>query len=446
MSPGASARRRWSNGPFDRAFWLGEIDARLPAVFRIGLAAVLLLDLLGEFPIVTALYGAHGVWPPLHVRGFLHHLSDRALLFAWAGGCLALGSLMLGLFSRASATASWIFLVAVHLRNEAICSGGDYLAQICLFFLIWLDAGAAYSLDARWRGRGRRFVAAAPWRAMQVHVALLYVFTAAFKMAGAWATGDGIFLALQQLGFVRPFGAWLFSHPSLCLLTNYCIVALEASVGILALSPIYSPGARLGAGLGNVMVQLGIFSTMRVGVFTMVMLWMTVLFFPEPTPAPEVPATPRRWALLTLCIGAVALASGTGIVRLPLRLQAARAYLGLRQPLDLFGAGIPIAQWRARGRLDDGSEVDVLAAAPGFRSEVGWVYSPFYKLTFGDSLDHAAIARWLCGAYRDETGKPLRSIVLSTHARPPVRPGVDAPFTDTILYDDTCPIVRDNDR
>lgn len=70
------------DGPLDREFWLGDIDARLPALFRIGLATILLCDALFLFPNVTAFYGANGVWPEALGSGPFVGLGDTALCVA----------------------------------------------------------------------------------------------------------------------------------------------------------------------------------------------------------------------------------------------------------------------------------------------------------------------------------------------------------------------------
>jgi hypothetical protein len=194
-------RTRFEDGPLDPRFWLGDIDARLPALLRIGLGTILFGDALLGVPDVFTLYGRDGVWPSSLASGLLAHASNSALVLVWGLGSAALLAFACGLFSRLSALASWAFLVSLHLRTPGITTGGDYLAQILLFFCAFLDTGAAYSLDARWRGRGRSFVPATAFRAMQLHLAILYFVTTRLKVRGGWLNGDGIYLALQHLGF-----------------------------------------------------------------------------------------------------------------------------------------------------------------------------------------------------------------------------------------------------
>ncbi|HEX3593475.1 MAG TPA: hypothetical protein VHU80_00175, partial [Polyangiaceae bacterium] len=390
-------------GPLDRSFWLGEVDARGVGIFRAGLGAILLFDILSTFPSLNALYGSSGVWPPSLGRGPLVHVPDAALPLVWSFGAVVVASFTLGIASRVSATLTWLFLVAVHQRNPAITTGGDFLGQILVFLCIWLDTGAAFSVDARFFGRARSWVLAGPWRAMQLHLALLYFVTARLKVRGGWLRGDGIYVSLQHYGFLRPPGAFLLDHPSLCRVACYFVLALEAAYPFFSLSPVKNRQTRLVAMVMGLAVQLGILMTMRVGSFTALMLWSSLLLWPLATrPAPQATATSRmRHVLAGLPVLLVVTISWGAFLgrRLPLPapLRDAEEKLGLVQPFELFGSPYEVAHWRAEGKASDGQRVDLLsAAAPGFLSEIRWLYSPFYKLTFTRDADDAAIARWLC--------------------------------------------------
>jgi hypothetical protein len=442
-------RARLEDGPFSPAFWTGDVSAGLVGVFRAGLGAILLGDALLSFPEVLDLYGMDGLAPAVpSAGGPLAGASDSTLLTVWTIGCIALGALMVGFYSRVAALLSWAFLTVVHRANPAITTGGDYLAQILVFFCIWLDSGASHSVDARFLGRGRAFIPAAPWRGMQLHLAGLYFMTTRLKIRGGWLSGDGIYLSLQHFGFLRPLGAWLLQHPALCRLSTYGILTTEGVFALLALSPVRGRQTRLLAAACGAAVQLGVLFSMRVGSFTSIMLWTCVLFLPidwRPAPAsvPEGAVPPRRWALAGASAGLVLLMIW-GVAwgrRFPLPPVVGQTLekLGLTQPYDLFGATYEVAQWQADGVRHDGQPVDVLTvAAPGMRSQVGIRYSTFYKLTFHEQLDYGVVSRYLCAEYRDRTGVPLASVVLSKHARPPVRPGEERPFQHVVLHSAVC--------
>ena len=343
-----------------------------------------------------------------------------------------------------AALASWAFLVTIHHRNAGITTGGDYLAQILLFFCALLDTGAAFSIDARFRGKARDFVAAAPFRAMQLHLATLYFVTARLKIRGGWLDGHGIYLSLQHKGFLRPLGAFLLEHPSFCQLSTWIVLLLEGAFAFLAFCPIYGRRTRLLAAGCALMVQLGVLSTMRVGMFTPLMLWVNVLFLPAVVrPSATRALQQKRWLFVAACNALVVLMAWGAFVGkrwpMPKPVESVQLALGLAQPFDLFGATYEVAQWQATGQSADGRRVEVLSRAePGFQSKVSWWFSRYYKLTFAPDADHAAIAQWLCRQYADETSQTLQNIRLWKRAHAPVRPGEATSSQDVTLYEGPC--------
>lgn len=440
--------RSWSarlkDGPLDRDFWLGEVDARLIGVFRAGLGAILFCDVIITFPLIGVLYGEDGIWPSRLAVGPLAGAPQTVLYSVYVLGAAALLSFTLGIYARVSAALGWLFLAFVHQRNLGVTTGGDFLAQILLFFCVWMNTGAALSVPSRWLGKSQDFLPAAPFRMMQVHLAILYFVTARLKIRGGWLSGDGIYLGLQHLGFVRPPGAFLLEHPDLCRALTFIVLGLEGAFPFLALLPIYGKRARLGAMLCGLGVQLGILTTMRVGMFTPLMLWTCVLFFPVATrPAPGSGGLLwRRRAVAAICaVVVVLLCWGAFVGRrfpLPRVVSKSLAQLGLVQPFDLFGATYEVAQWSATGTTAAGTKLDLLTSfAPGFRSEVDWSFSPLYKATFASNADHAAIAQWLCRE-AERGGQPVSQIVLSKRAHQPARPRQAPIVRDVTLYSGTC--------
>lgn len=442
-APRASWTQRLKDGPLDLDFWLGDVDARIVGIFRAGLGAILFCDALFALPLVGDLWGAQGIWPSHLAAGPLANASNGALYVVYGLGLLALASFALGVFARVSAALAWLFLAFLHERNLGITTGGDFLAQILVFFCVWFDTGAAFSVPSRWFGKRRAFVPAAPFRAMQLHLAILYFVTARLKIRGGWLAGDGIYLGLQHLGFVRPPGALLLEHPSVCRVLSLSVLLMEGAFPFLALMPIKGRQARLGAVLCGLGVQLGILTTMRVGMFTALMIWTCVLFLPaQSRPAPQDRKfLSRRVASCAGCLVVVVLLCwGVFVGRrfpLPRALNEGLNQLGLVQPFDLFGATYEVAQWSATGTSITGKPRDLLTYAPGLRSEVGWTFSPLYKVTFATNADHAAIGQWLCRKAAD-AGEPTANVVLKKRAHQPNRPWQAPIVRDVLLYSGTC--------
>jgi hypothetical protein len=226
---------------------------------------------------------------------------------------------------------------------------------------------------------------------------------------------------------------------------NWAVIGLEGAFAFFAFSPLYNRRLRWGAAACGLLVQLGILSTMRVGVFTPIMIWCAVLFVPGAR-APvgdELELAPRRiWLTAAPVLAVVLMAWGAFIGRrvpLPGALSRGMEQVGLFQPYQLFGNSWEVAEWHARGVGVAGEEADVLRlAGSGLRSQVGWSYSPFYKLTFFDRLRPEPIALWLCREYARQGGQPLRSIELWKDVRPALLPGQNGEVRRAVLYSGAC--------
>jgi hypothetical protein len=224
------------------------------------------------------------------------------------------------------------------------------------------------------------------------------------------------------------------------------VLAAEGAFAFFALSPVYARRSRLLAVACALAVQLGVLATMRVGMFTPLMLWTCVLCLPGARPpVPEgTLGVDKRRVWLSACCGALVglMAWGVFVGRrwpMPRPIAAVQKQLGLVQPYDLFGATYEVQRWQALGLDAAGAPVELLASlAPGLRSEVGWRFGTLYKLTFSKDADHRAIAQWLCRRQLAETGTQLTSITLSMQARLPLHPGEQRPFREVVLYQGPC--------
>ena len=124
-----------------------------------GLALVVLLDLLNRSQFLEAHYTDDGVLP----RDFMHRILWQPTYFcfhAWSGSLVwqqllfvfAFGFallLLLGYQSRWMIIMSWLLLVSLQNRNQYLLNGGDQLLRLLLFWAIFLPLGERYSIDAR---------------------------------------------------------------------------------------------------------------------------------------------------------------------------------------------------------------------------------------------------------------------------------------------------------
>ncbi len=320
---------------------------------------------------------------------------------------------------------------------------------------MFADLGAAYSVDA-WRAPARKaaIVAFGP-RLLQLHIVLLYFVAARLKIHFGWLHLNVIYSCLQLDGFVRPLGRVLGGYPLLCRILTRSVLAMELLFPFFAFAPVWRKSTRAIAILLGFAVQAGIFLTLRMGVFTEVMLATEMLFLqPEWIDRAEswvrrrfglawtwvgaraekgnAIATASRWApaLYGLLVLQVVVAQWDGFVGrrypLPAWLQNERAALDIVQPAGLFHVAYPLPRWSAPGELVDGTKVDVLATAAPLMEPRGPALSAsrWNKFTFKE-IEHpfrlAELGDYLCRAYEERAGDSprLAAFTLTEDMYPP---------------------------
>ena len=455
-----------SENPLTRAFWLGTVDPRPFAIFRVGLGVTVLHDLADYACDLRAFLADDGMLP----RGVVHDPftwsvfdlvgSMPAVTIVFALGVLSVAAFTVGFQTRVATVLSWLFLISLHHRNYYVTDGGDDLVRILFFWAMFCDLGSAYSLDAR--RRGTRAMHAFVPRLLQAHVAVLYLVAALLKLRLGWLRGEAIYLTLQLDGFVRPLGTWLLGWPALCKLSTRVIVLMELAFPFFAFAPWRRRETRAVAiGLGA-FVQLGILFTMRVGIFTETMLWVLAMWlqpewidrverrFGRTTHVEDAPAEPRAMNVLYGALGlqfVLAVWDPFLARRLPMPsfVKAERAAISIVQPFGLFDTIYAVPRWDAPGKLHDGTELEVLSVvAPGARPrEAGMRFSRWNKFTF-KGIEHpiayAELGAYFCRAHDERTGKKLESFTLVNDATPPHDSSgrTAAPPTHAILWEQRC--------
>jgi hypothetical protein len=465
-----------SENPLTSEYWLGTVDPRPLGLFRIGLGLAILHDIASLAPQVRVFLTDEGMLP----RGVSFWSSQWSVFDLVSGGwgtalVMVLGTaavlaFTLGFHARVAALLSWVFVVSIHHRNVLLVDGGDMLTSVLLFWSLFAEVGAAYGVDARRRPVRVVDVPAFGLRLLQIQIAILYSGTGRVKMrGGGWLQGDAVFHALQLDGFTRPPGALLGRSPALCKLMTWGTVAIEGLFPVAAFSPFRIRTCRALAFAGGLALQIGILVTMRVGIFTEVMIASSALFLPvdwidaaerrlrsrgwlRDDPRPEVAAAEPRWGGAIRIVAAVQLVLGlwgTAVSRwvpLPRPLAAEVRLLGVEAEYGMFGKVLDLSRWRADGELEDGSHVDVVSVlAPGAGpTGPGWSFDRWYKVMFKEherGFPFGSTGLYFCRAWAERgPASPLRSFRLYDDVAPPHAPGdPPAPVTPVVMWKQTCP-------
>jgi hypothetical protein len=301
-SPAVSLPRRIAAG-FVRFVAAPASPAPL-AVFRIGVASVLLFQALSLSQDLLDLYGSRGVvqWqvmdPTLHefvprmswlTEGLARlGVSDAA---AVKGVFLvyvsALAALLLGYRTRWAAIAAYLTHLTMKSSAGASIYGVDSFAQIALFYCMWAPIGDALSLD---RSAGRTTgepssLARLGLRVIQIHLCIMYLACALEKGSGDdWWNGEAIWCALMRSDLCGFDMSWLASVPLLPKLAGLGTLVIEGFYPIF----VWPRRTRTFWALATISLHMGIAIFMGLVSFSAMMSVFTAsMFLVSATPGKE---------------------------------------------------------------------------------------------------------------------------------------------------------------
>ena len=205
-----------------------DLDPRSLALFRVCVAALLLVDLAIRLQDFSAMYTEEGILP-LSLAGqyheewrwSLHFLSAstwfQGMLFALAGTCAL--ALLAGWHARVAVILSWVLLVSLHARMPLVLNAGDSYLRLLLFWSMFLPLGKAWSLDALRRPQSPAGAAESPLSvagaAILLQVCIVYWYSGLAKLNEVWLGGNAMDHLLRYSMLVKPPGEYLVDCHSL---------------------------------------------------------------------------------------------------------------------------------------------------------------------------------------------------------------------------------------
>jgi hypothetical protein len=268
------------------------------ALFRIGLAGVLLIQtasLIGHF---DDLYGRHGFvdWdvmtdgPTTDLPNLATFerivttvgLSSSYVLPAFFSLYLAtLFCLTVGYRTRISAGVAVVAHAALMVSAQWSIYGVDQFAQIGLFYCLLLNVGHALSLD---RAAGR--VSAVPsfgnWlglKILQTHVCIAYAASGIEKGLGEqWWNGEAVWRAAMSVHDPRFDYSFVATAPGLAVVACWMTLFLEAGAIVF----VWRPLPRRFWLIGITLMHLGIAALMNLWAFSALMIVFDLAAFGFP--------------------------------------------------------------------------------------------------------------------------------------------------------------------
>jgi hypothetical protein len=203
-------------------WWTQPVRAERLAALRIGLAAVLLFDVLTTYlPNVKTFYGRDslGAWPLFKDLwtttkwnwSLFYCVEDHTYLYAgmivWI---VAIVGLMTGCFTRFCAVTAFVLSTSFANLNDNIDNAGDTVRGIILFYLavahLFLPpSGVAWSIDV-WRSKktGPTFIDPWPLRLLFLQMIVIYWANGLHKIVGRdWLLGNSLYYVFGDATLAR---------------------------------------------------------------------------------------------------------------------------------------------------------------------------------------------------------------------------------------------------
>jgi predicted DCC family thiol-disulfide oxidoreductase YuxK len=295
------------------------IDARSLGLGRIGLALVLLFDLLRRIPVLRLFYSNEGLlpnhtllWRPptqwMFSFFFLASLPDEAAVCFILCGLIYL-ALLVGWRTRLMQFLALVCVLSLHSRVTLLENGGDWMLGELALWTAFLPLGRRFSVDALLASLRRHpettaadlanrhesdvrpsiapeltasepkendFVSLAAF-ALVLQLATSYFFNAIQKGGPTWRHGSAVHYVIYQNRMVTWFAVWMRGHLTLGLsrVLSWAALATEGALPALLLLPIQRVWTRRAAILAIIGLHLGFQCFINLGVFSWAMIGYT---------------------------------------------------------------------------------------------------------------------------------------------------------------------------
>lgn len=272
------------------------IDLRSLALFRIGLALVLLGDLYIRFFDLGAHYTDSGVLPReavieklLDPWAFSLHLANgtwqfELILFLIHALCGV--ALLVGYQTRLATLLCWILTNSLMNRNPSILQGGDDVLKLLLFWSMFLPLGALWSLDSHCKEKQTPLyenqIVSAGTLALLIQVSSIYWFASLLKTDPVWTIdGTAVWYSLSIEQYATSLGKNLLQYPALLKIFSFTSLYLETYGPFFAFFPIWTAPLRIATVITFILFHLiGLNLTMELALFPYICAVAWITFIP----------------------------------------------------------------------------------------------------------------------------------------------------------------------
>ncbi len=268
-------------------------DLRSLAILRIGIALIIIIDLLFRFSDITAFYSDEGVLPR---KVYLDYFDNWYVSLNLINGLPQIQALLfliteifaflflVGFHTRFINIILWFLMTSINMRNQFILTGGDMLLTALLFWGMFLPLGARFSIDSLIINTKKlpKTICSLSTFAILFQIALVYIFSAINKIGPEWyKDGTAVYYALSMEQYTTPIGNFIHQFPRFMKLLTFAIVWFQALGPLLLFTPFFTGIIRTVTVFGFFIMQLGFGSCLTVGIFPFITTVAICTFLPE---------------------------------------------------------------------------------------------------------------------------------------------------------------------
>lgn len=268
------------------------------SLLRIGMAGVLLLYLLGQWPDRHLIWGPDGAYPAwLYARELPFTLApsllatDSLRLFdlLYLLSILVAGCYLIGWRSRAIGVLFAFVAWSLLRRHPFVMTGGDSLLLLSLPWLLLTNTSAYLSVDSGWRGIGSAWrPAPRPWRALlhnlgvlglQLQLSVMYLVAGLYKLLGEpWLDGSATGIVLRVDRYSIPgVSQLIYDNSVVNLALTYWTIFFEVTSPFL----LWLPATRGLVALQSLLFHGGIGVLMGLMTFAFEATLLQFVVFPD---------------------------------------------------------------------------------------------------------------------------------------------------------------------
>lgn len=242
------------------------IDLRSLVLFRVTLAALLLIDLCRHLPQLTAFYSDAGVLPrgqqphgDVLWRISLHAANGQTLfeLALVAVALLAALALFVGWRTRMAAIVSFVLYASLLNRAPVIVGGGEQFLALLLFWACFLPLSTRWSVDAALAPGTSAPPPVNPHLSWASAALLLQIGIACLWVTALAPAANPLAAILSRQTYTAPAGLWLQGHSVLLHWTQWLVTLIGLLAPLLLFTPLARWPLRTLAIIALALLQLG---------------------------------------------------------------------------------------------------------------------------------------------------------------------------------------------